>query len=191
MAKIWFALFRLITVFALVQSTASAADGGWSSLASGSRIVFIRHAVTEAGIGDPPGFQLGDCGTQRNLSSQGRADAKLIGDEFRRRKIVVDEVLSSRWCRCIDTAVLAFGQPKQTRMLDSMFNDRSKPDEEKIREVQAYAGQRKGAGHVVFVTHAQNIQALTGVSPATGEIIVTEFVAGKFKVIARIDPPRS
>ena len=185
-----FCSFMLIIV-ALVMGQANVwanENDAWATLQTGRYVVFIRHAITDAGIGDPVGFVVSDCRTQRNLSAQGRADARKIGDEFRVRKIPITEVISSRWCRCVDTAALAFGQAKQSRMLDSMFNDTTKPDQEKIREVKAYAANRVDAGNLVFVTHAQNIQAMTGLSVATGEIIVTKFEGGKFKVIARLNP---
>ncbi|WP_334189817.1 histidine phosphatase family protein [Noviherbaspirillum sp.] len=168
----------------------AAGDDAWASLKSGGRVVFIRHAVTDPGVGDPDGFVVGDCSTQRNLSSQGKADAKAIGDAFRSRGIPVSEVLTSRWCRCVDTAMLAFGRATPATMIDSMFNDREKSDEAKVREVSAYAakfGKRANTGNLVLVTHAVNIQALTGISPATGEIVVTTFDAGKFKPVGRIN----
>lgn len=69
----------------------------------------IWHAATEPRIGDPPGFQLDDCATQRNLSEAGREEARRIGAAFRARGIPIGRVLSRRWCRCLETAGLAFG----------------------------------------------------------------------------------
>jgi hypothetical protein len=98
-------------------------QGLWARLQSGGYIVLLRHAVTEPGVDDPPNFTLGDCSTQRNLSEQGRADAARIGQAFRNHGVAVDAVLSSRWCRCIDTARLAFGRVTPTPYLDSMFGE--------------------------------------------------------------------
>lgn len=163
----------------------------WSALRNGAYVVLIRHAVTEPGIGDPPGFEIGKCATQRNLSVQGKADAKRIGDAFRRRAIPISEVLSSRWCRCVDTAMLAFGKATPLPMLDSMFNDREKPADEKIREVFAAIERRPASGNLILVTHNQNIQALTGVSPTPGEMVVVSAAEpGKLKLVGRLDVPR-
>lgn len=157
----------------------------WSVLRSGSQVILLRHAVTEPGIGDPPGFMLGQCSTQRNLSDRGRADAKRLGQAFRAHRIPVQQVLSSRWCRCIDTAQLAFGQATPDPMLDSMFNDTG--NREKTRAVLAAIGRHTGPGNLVLVTHAANIQALTGVSPASGEMIVVRMQeAGRLGVIGRL-----
>lgn len=182
-------VFRMVVLALALHGNASADEAAWAALRSGERVVFIRHTVTDPGIGDPEGFKLGDCRTQRNLSARGRADARNIGDAFRSRNIPVSEVLSSRWCRCLDTANLAFGKVQPAAMLDSMFNDSARPAAEKIREVHAFMARRSAAGNLILVTHAQNIQALTGVSPASGEIVVTTPEAGKdgkFKVLGRI-----
>ncbi|MEN3293865.1 MAG: hypothetical protein V7642_3118 [Burkholderiales bacterium] len=185
-------LFILLLIFARpgFAADSSAGEAFWSALKSGQYVVLIRHAITEPGIGDPPGFVLGDCSTQRNLSTQGQSDAKRIGEAFRSRNIPLSEVLSSRWCRCLDTARLAFGKATPTPMLDSMFNDKKKPAEEKIREVFAAVERRPATGNLVLVTHNQNIEALTGVAPASGEMVVVTPENGKFRVIARLNLSR-
>ena len=87
------------------------ADGAlWALLGRGGHAVLLRHAVTDTGVGDPPGFRLGVCATQRNLSEQGRSDARRLGEELRARRVPVAGLLSSPWCRCLDTARLAFGR---------------------------------------------------------------------------------
>jgi phosphohistidine phosphatase SixA len=164
----------------------------WSALKSGAHVVFIRHAITDAGIGDPPGFVLGDCSTQRNLSAQGRADARRIGAAFRSRRIPISDVRSSRWCRCIETAQLAFGHVTPAPMLDSMFNERDQTGGNKGRDVFASVARHVDGGNLIFVTHARNIQALTGISPSSGEmIVVTLDGPDKFKVIGRLAVPGS
>jgi broad specificity phosphatase PhoE len=184
--------FRLFILLLAFTQQALAADNSadeavWSALKSGHPVVLIRHAITEPGIGDPPGFVHGKCSTQRNLSAQGRLDAKRIGAAFRSRNIPISDVLSSRWCRCLDTASLAFGKATPSPMLDSMFNDREKPADEKVREVFAAVNRRPSSGNLVLVTHNQNIQALTGVSPASGEMVVVTPENGKFRVIGRLN----
>lgn len=160
----------------------------WNALKAGGHVVLIRHAITESGIGDPPGFTLGDCRTQRNLSAEGRTDARRIGEAFRKREIPVSDVLSSRWCRCLDTARLAFGKATPAAMLDSMFRDNDpNRKEEKIRAVKATVARRTMPGNLVLVTHNQNIQALTGVSPSSGEmVVVMPEAGGEWKLVGRL-----
>nr|WP_267869665.1 histidine phosphatase family protein [Massilia agrisoli] len=173
-------LLLCLLCFACIQPGAAADESFWSLLREGGKIVLVRHAQTVPGVGDPPGFVLDDCSTQRNLSDKGRADAARIGKEFRRRGIPVAEVLSSRWCRCVDTANIAFGKVRTATMLDSMFNDRERRDEDKLGALYAYLARRPAAaGNLVLVTHAQNIGALTGESVASGEMLVV-----------RLDGPR-
>jgi hypothetical protein len=90
----------------------------WAALKEGGHVILIRHATTDPGTGDPPGFKLGDCSTQRNLSEAGRIEARRIGDAFAQRSIPVGEVRSSRWCRCLETARIAFGSVQPWAMLD-------------------------------------------------------------------------
>lgn len=146
----------------------------WSALKEGGYVLLIRHAVTEPGIGDPDHFTLDDCSTQRNLSTQGRADAKRIGEAFRQHEIPVSEVLSSRWCRCIDTAQLAFGEVTPSPMLDSIFREGGKTAEERTRSVADAIARMPPDRNLVMVTHQVNIQALAGVSVAAGEVVVAK-----------------
>lgn len=85
----------------------------------------LLHRAAEPGIGDPPGFRLGVCATQRQLSEQGRAQSQRIGAWFSARGLAPAEVRSSAWCRCLDTATLAFGRARAWTALNSFFGDRS------------------------------------------------------------------
>ena len=145
----------------------------WRRLREGGHVLLMRHAATDPGIGDPPDFVLERCATQRNLSAAGRRDARRIGDALRRQGIPIGEVLSSRWCRCLDTARLVFGRAEPAPMLDSMFRDEDARRRGKVAEVQARAGNYDGKANLVLVTHDINIRALVGASVAQGEIVVT------------------
>ena len=189
-----FLLFRraaalLLSLSCMSNAAAADADRLWNALKSGGHIVLIRHAITESGIGDPPGFKLEDCSTQRNLSAQGRADARRIGDAFRTRGVPIAEVLSSRWCRCLDTARIAFGGAKPSPMLDSMFNDTERPREEKLREFRTVLAKPPAKGNLIMVTHQQNILAFADVSPTSGGIVVIKPEAGRLKLVGQLTVP--
>src|SRR5690349_1640823 len=92
----------------LVLAPAAAEDEPWALLRQGGHVVLIRHTLTTPGFGDPEGFRLADCSTQRNLSEEGKAHAKRIGEAFREFKVPIDAIYSSPWCRCVETAGLAF-----------------------------------------------------------------------------------
>lgn len=173
----------------LAASAAHADEALWAKLREGGYVVFIRHASTVPGTGDPPGFKLGDCGTQRNLSEQGRAESRRLGEEFRRRSIPVGEVRSSEWCRCVDTAKLAFGRVDNAwPALNSLFEDASREDEQR-REVLAYAARVTPPKNLVLVTHNFNIRAFVGVAPMQAELVIAKSEGGRLVVVGRIPPP--
>lgn len=170
------ALMRVAAaLFMLVGLTpaALADDALVDALRQGGLVVLVRHAVTVPGLGDPPEFRLGDCTTQRNLSDAGREQARALGRWFRDQGIAVGEVRSSRWCRCLETATLAFGENHAVSPwppLDSFFEAR---DRESSATAAALAGLAQPvAGNRVWVTHQVNITALSGVFPASGEMVV-------------------
>lgn len=181
------------SVFAVVLAAGGSrpawtADSVWDALRGGGKIVMLRHASTEPGLGDPPGFRLDDCATQRNLSDAGRAEARRIGAAFVRRAVPVARVLSSRWCRCVETARLAFGRVEAWSPLDSFFDDRSR-EPQQTRAVRALIAEPFTGGNLILVTHQVNITALTGIAPAMGEIIVlSPESGGSFKILGRLGP---
>ncbi|HYD39699.1 MAG TPA: histidine phosphatase family protein [Anaeromyxobacter sp.] len=160
----------------------------WALLARGDQVIVIRHASTDAGVGDPPGFRLGDCATQRNLSAEGRAEAVRLGAALRARGVPVGRVLSSRWCRCLDTARLAFGEAHGWPPLDSIFEDRSREREQTAAVRGAIAAHGRGGGTLVLVTHGANVAALTGIHPAPGELLVLTPSGDDFTIRGRLAP---
>jgi hypothetical protein len=112
---------RLLACLMLMAAPcASAADDLWKLLEAGGRVVLMRHTITTPGAGDPPGMRLDDCSTQRNLTEEGRRHARAIGEAFRSRRIDVDRVLSSPWCRCLETARLAFSRAEVYEPLSNL-----------------------------------------------------------------------
>ena len=102
-------LVLVVGLTLMPAATVGASEHLWTHLKAGGQVVLIRHAITTPGVGDPPGMRLDDCSSQRNLTDEGRRDARRLGEAFRARGLPVDRVLSSPWCRCLETARLAFG----------------------------------------------------------------------------------
>ncbi len=179
----------LMIGLALIASTraAQAQDpDGWAALTDGS-VVLFRHAIAPGG-GDPPGFALGDCATQRNLSEDGRAQARQIGAAFRARGVAVGRVLTSQWCRARDTAELAFpGQAVEAPAFNSFFGDRTKGPAQ-TQAARAILDAWQGPGVLVVTTHQVNIAGLTGLSPASGEGIILNRDGAGWRVAGRITP---
>lgn len=159
----------------LLMCTAAVAGGQeaanedlWSTLRAGGNWVLMRHAIAPGG-GDPPGFRLGDCSTQRNLSDEGRTQARSIGSAFRSRRVPVDRLLTSQWCRCRETAeLLMLASVEEYPVLNSFFSDRSTAGEQ-TEALRRFIGETELSGNIVLVTHQVNITALTNVFPAIEE----------------------
>ena len=174
---------RCLALFlALVSGTALADEKLWALLRTGGQVVLIRHAVTTPGAGDPPGFRLDECSTQRNLTDEGREHARRIGEEWRKRAIAVERVLSSPWCRCVETAQLAFGKAQRSDALGNLFG-RTENRERQVAQLRKIAAETPKA-NLVLVTHGSTIAALTGINPGTGEMVILTrgAVAGRLAV---------
>ena len=157
------------------------ADAMADRLRSGRCALLWRHAQTTPGVGDPPGFQLNVCSTQRNLSDEGRAQARAAGEWFRTRSLHPRAVRTSAWCRCKDTAELAFGAHEVWTPLNSTFGigDAAGRGRQALLE---RLGRIPAGAFEVWVTHRVNITALTGEVAAMGEAVAVD-AAGK--VMAR------
>jgi phosphohistidine phosphatase SixA len=165
-------LLRPFLLAALLLPLAAGADEKlWDLLKAGGQLVLIRHALTDAGVGDPEGFRLDDCRTQRNLSAAGREEAVRLGAAFRKRGIPVARVLSSPWCRCVDTARLAFGGSQTERALDNLFG-RGDNRERQLAAFRKLAAEPPKGGNLILVTHGSTTLAFTGVSPGTTELVI-------------------
>jgi phosphohistidine phosphatase SixA len=181
----------LLVAFAVLAAApaARADERIWSLVKGGGQAIFIRHAITTPGVGDPPNMRLTDCSTQRNLTDAGRAHARRVGETFRARAIPVDRVLSSPWCRCQETARLAFGPPETWAPLGNLFG-RPENRAAQVQELQALASERRTGGNVVLVTHGSTISALTGINPGSAEmVVVTPQGDGRFAVAGRLTVP--
>lgn len=150
----------------------------WSQLRQGQGyVVLFRHALAP-GTGDPPNFQLGDCATQRNLSAAGRQQAIRMGDALRQQGIPVSRVLSSQWCRCLETArLMNLGEVTPFPVLNSFFQDRSREAEQTEQLRQWIMNNRGNAGVTVMVTHQVNITALSNTVPQSGSAVVLRAIA--------------
>lgn len=153
-------------------------------------VTLMRHA-SAPGVGDPTGFRLADCATQRNLSEEGRRQARALGQALRHVGVRAADVRSSAWCRCQETArLLGVGPVRIATYLNSFF---ASPSDEAsaTRDLRAAVLQKlESRRPTLFVTHQVNITALTGISPAEGEaIFVRATAAGTIDVVGRARLP--
>lgn len=158
-------------------------------LQRGGQVVLMRHAQTDPGVGDPEGMVLADCATQRNLSEAGRAQAAAAGAAWRARQVPLERLISSPWCRCVDTARIAFGRtPETSAALGNLFG-REDPQGRQVAQMKALVVPPAG-GNRVLVSHGSTIQALTGVYLGPAEmLVVTPQGGGRFTVAGRLPAP--
>ena len=175
----------------LLSAPAAASDEAWQALRQGGTVALMRHARAP-GTGDPAGFRLGDCSTQRNLSVEGREQARALGARFAAERIRIARVLSSRWCRALETATIGFGDGvEQLPALDSFFDERGARESrtEALRRLVEEWSARDGV--LVLVTHQVNVTALTGSSVGEGEVLVLAPRQAGFTLVGTIRVPPS
>lgn len=182
----------MATIVGAATGSAGTNTIAWSDLnGTAGVVVLMRHAIAPGG-GDPPEFRLGDCATQRNLSSQGRGQATRIGDIVRRSSVDVDTVISSPWCRTSETAdLLGLGSVQTRSFLGSTFTaPRTVADRRESQAMRFLKSRRADPGVVIAVTHYANILDLTGVATQSGEALAVRVDDnGVLKVLGRLPAP--
>jgi phosphohistidine phosphatase SixA len=157
-------------------------------LHSGDHFGFMRHS-TAPGSDDPPNFRIGDCGTQRNLSSGGRAQATAIGEKLRANGVTNAHVVSSQWCRCVDTAnLLDIGDVEELPSLNSLY---SFPGQGRsmTQDLSDWLSSQDLSRPTILVTHQINISSLVRSGAGEGDIlIVRRLPDGGFEIAGRVLP---
>ena len=177
--------FLIIFISLIITVKASSNEELIKKIKEGKKIIFIRHAYAP-GNGDPKNFNINDCSTQRNLSQEGKNQAKLIGLSFAKHNIPIENVFSSEWCRCTETASIAFDEKYQKKFfLNSFYDERfSKNKEKQIKELKKFVNNWKGKKNLIFVTHYVLISEILNVNPSSGEIVISD---KDYKVIGKLN----
>ena len=181
-------IFTVLLGFGGMVEVAGADDAAdaWKALRAGGHVALMRHADAPGVVGDPPGFRVDDCATQRNLSEKGRADAEKIGSRLKREGIAFEKILSSLWCRCIDTAKLLNLGTVETEATFGNVVVLKDQRQTLTTGARALIAQWTAGGNLLVVTHGANIQALTGVWLASGEIVVVKGGSDRTETVGRL-----
>ena len=138
------------------------------------KLIFIRPAYAPGG-GDPDNFDINDCNTQRNLSNSGREQANKIGSFFKVNNILIDKIYSSEWCRCKETALIAFNDFENKSFLNSFFSSKfSQNKDPQIKKLKKFIKNWGGKKNLVFVTHYVVISEILNYGSSSGEIVITD-----------------
>ena len=187
-------VFSLLALSLLGSSASAAPTDSLSSveatrlLKTGGVALLLRHGQTESGVGDPPGFTLDNCKSQRNLSSDGRAQVRAMADRAKKSGIRFSRVYTSQWCRCRDTArLLAESKdlPRDWPVLNSQFVG-NPTIADANEQVVALLRSSPANESWLLVTHQVNISSVTGVSPASGEGVLVRVTASGLSVLGRV-----
>ena len=154
------------------------------NLKVGGKLIFIRHAYAPGG-GDPENFNIHDCSTQRNLNESGRIQSRKIGNFFTENKIKIEKVYSSEWCRCKETASLAFENFKTKSFLNSFFSSKfAQNKNSQMRDFQKFLLDWDEKTNLIFVTHYVVISEILDYPPSSGEIVISN---KNFKIIDTLE----
>ena len=166
----------LIIIFICINSSVKADSKQTliNELQKGGKLIFIRHAYAPGG-GDPDNFDINDCKTQRNLSHSGRVQSQKIGNFFEENNILIEKVYSSEWCRCKETASIAFKKFKTKKFLNSFFNAKfAKNSKKQIIDFDKFIRTWDKDQNLVFVTHYVVIYEILNYAPSSGEIVISD-----------------
>ena len=184
-------LLHLLFLAAMFVSTGSstAADDArlWTAIKNGEAFAIMRHALAP-GTGDPENFSVTDCATQRNLSKEGRDQARMIGHRFRAQGITAAELFSSEWCRCRETAkLLDLGEVRTLPSLNSFYESIGRR-EDQTSALKKWLIDQKGTKPLILVSHQVNITALTGAPTSSGEAVVAQIdKSGRVVVLGTLE----
>jgi len=165
-------IFLLSSLFIAQQATASLV----ADLQDGQHILLMRHADAP-GYGDPAGYVISQCSTQRNLGDYGKRQAKAIGIWLANQGIQNAEVFSSPWCRCLDTAnLLNKGPIKIEPSLGSFFDNMNleKRQTKALEIIIKNELAKQSKAPLILVTHHVNIEAYTGKVVGVGDMVLVK-----------------
>lgn len=154
-------------------------------LLAGGVVAAFRHALAP-GTYDPPGFRVDDCSTQRNLDDVGRAQARRLGAWFRDQRLEPVAVRSSPWCRCLDTARLAFGRVDAWEPLSSPVASDDSETQRRLDALRARLAEIPPGRFEVWVSHQFTLSRLAGRSLSSGEGIILRANGGAAEVAGRL-----
>ena len=170
-------IFKLILLSFIFLTSSVKADLSQNlikELELGGKLIFIRHGYAP-GSGDPQNFNFNDCSTQRNLSNKGREQSKNIGKLFSKYNINIKNVYSSEWCRCKETANIAFKKFETKKFLNSFYSARFEKNKKKqVKEFNNFIKNWDKKENLIFVTHYVFISEILNYAPTSGEIIFTD-----------------
>ena len=182
MKFIKFLLIIFITINSPVKADLN--QNSINELKQGGKLIFIRHAYAPGG-GDPENFDINDCSTQRTLSNLGKEQSRKIGNFFKENKIPIDLVISSEWCRCKETALIAFDKFETKDFLNSFYSPKFQKNKKiQMKNLKEYINNWSSNKNLILITHYVVISEVLDYAAGSGEIVVSN---KKYKKIGNVE----
>ena len=169
-------LTPLLLLLSFFCAMAPAKAGLAQDLMDGQHVLLMRHADAP-GYGDPAGYVIGQCATQRNLGDAGKKQAQAIGVWLGQQGIASAHVFSSPWCRCVDTATLLNKGPVKTEPSLGSFFDNMGLERKQTKALEGFIKNelaKPSKAPRILVTHHVNIQAFTGKVVGVGDMLLVK-----------------
>lgn len=161
------------------------------ALQSGGHVVYMRHTLTDRSQEDLDHTNLNNCATQRNLSEEGREQARVIAQATRQLSIQFDSVMTSPYCRAKETASLAFGRGQLTPSLRYLSHQPENEQPYSMQEIRRMLSTPpNNGGNTILVSHTENLKQTAGIWPKnSGVMHVFEPQGnGSFRHLGKIEP---
>ena len=169
-------LTPLLLLLSIFCAMAPAKAGLAQDLMDGQHVLLMRHADAP-GYGEPAGYVIGQCATQRNLGDAGKKQAQAIGVWLGQQGIASAHVFSSPWCRCVDTATLLNKGPVKTEPSLGSFFDNMGLERKQTKALEGFIKNelaKPSKTPRILVTHHVNIQAFTGKVVGVGDMLLVK-----------------
>jgi phosphohistidine phosphatase SixA len=171
----WLA-FVALAAATLSPKAATASEELWALLKKPGHIVLLRHSNAPGSMPESDDMDFKDCKIQRNLDDEGRKQAARLGDAFRKRGIKPVQIVSSRYCRAIETGkLMKLGPVKENPIFNQVFLANPVAMSRAGTQGAAFLKTIKPNQLTIVVSHVTNIQAIGGGSLSSGEMAIVHF----------------
>ncbi|MGE0821422.1 MAG: hypothetical protein AB7G75_15700 [Candidatus Binatia bacterium] len=144
-----------------------------SALQKGGHVIYLRHSTTDHTSSDQDPLNYTDPNTQRNLSEEGQKRAMALGNAVRALNIPIGKVITSPFCRAVETGWFAFGRGETNDDLAFAIGTTETEAKrlgvmlKKMMQVAPEAGT-----NTILISHTANLKEAVGVWPKEEGVFV-------------------
>lgn len=176
---------------AIAADTLAELSSVLDELRKGGFVIYFRHGLTDQAGPTDETADLAKCETQRNLSAAGREQARQTGKAFQALGIPVGTVTTSPFCRCKETASLAFGHFSVSNDLYFAIGTGASETRQFAQSLRRMLSAAPAHGtNAVIVSHSANLREAAGIWPKPEGVayVFRPLPGGRFEAIAMVLP---